>query len=212
MKRQWIEDDSVEVGLDEAGRGPLWGRLYAAAVIMSPEDACYSDHGVVLKQITDSKKLTPRRRAVLMDYVKENAIEYAINWAEPDEIDARNVLQADMATMHRALDSLTVPFQRILVDGDYWKPWGDVPAITIVEGDARSLPIAAASILAKEAHDAWIREMVETEPELQERYGIGKNMGYGTAAHMAGLKAWGAHPLHRKSFAPVRNVLTQFRT
>jgi ribonuclease HII len=211
MRRQWIEDDAVEVGLDEAGRGSLWGRLYVGAVIMSPADESYFDNGVTLRKITDSKKLTPRRRAVLADFIRENALEAVVAWSEPEEIDRLNILQADMSAMHRALDEVCIPFQRILVDGDYWKPWADsegtiVPAITIVEGDAVSLPIAAASIMAKEAHDQWVRESVAADPTLQERWGLGSNMGYGTAAHMDGLRVHGAHPLHRKSFAPVRAV------
>ena len=218
MKRAWINDDCVEVGLDEAGRGPLWGRLYVGAVVMAPEDDAYFDGGAVLRQITDSKKLTPRRRAVLRDYIQDTAIATAVTWADPTEIDAVNVLQADLNAMHRALDTIwkeeCIPFQRILVDGDTWRPWRDpesgaeVPGIKIVEGDASVLSIAAASILAKEAHDEWVRTTVAAEPLLSERYGLDRNMGYGTAAHMAGLKTWGAHALHRRSFAPVRAVVT----
>lgn len=214
MRRQWIDDGSVEVGLDEAGRGSLWGRLYVGAVVMSPDDEAYFDNGITLRQITDSKKLTPRRRAVLADFIQENAIAVSVAWSEPEEIDRLNILQADMAAMHRALDDICVPFQRILVDGDYWKPWAPaedktepVPAITIVEGDSVSLPIAAASIIAKEAHDAWVRETVAADPTLHEHYGLGSNMGYGTGAHITGLRTWGAHALHRKSFAPVRATL-----
>jgi ribonuclease HII len=217
MKRTWIDDGSIEVGLDEAGRGPLWGRLYTAAVIMAPDDDAYFDGGVVLRQITDSKKLTPRRRAVLRDYIEETAVAKAVTWAEPTEIDAVNVLQADMNAMHRALNVIWkeegMPIQRILVDGDTWRPWrapesGEiVPAVTIPGGDAAVLAIAAASILAKEAHDEWVRTTVAAEPLLSERYGMDRNMGYGTAAHMAGLKTWGAHTLHRRSFAPVRAVV-----
>jgi ribonuclease HII len=215
MRRQWVEDDLVEVGLDEAGRGSLWGRLYVGAVIMSPEDEAYFDHVAALQEITDSKKLTRRKRGILADFIRENAIEAVVNWSEPEEIDRVNILQADMLAMRRALDTLETPFQRILVDGDYWLPWHNsqgecVPAITIVEGDAVSLPIAAASILAKEAHDQWVRDRVREQPELQERYGLGNNMGYGTAAHMKGLKTWGAHVLHRRSFAPVKAVVPLF--
>jgi ribonuclease HII len=215
MKRTWINDDLVEVGLDEAGRGTLWGRLYVGAVIMSPEDESYFDNGVVLRQITDSKKLTPRRRAVLADFIHENAIEAVVAWSEPTEIDTINILQADMAAMHRALSNFTTPFQRILVDGDYWLPWTDpasgeiVPAVTLVGGDATCLSIAAASIVAKEAHDAWVRAEVAARPELDEHYALSRGMGYGTAAHMEGLKKWGADVLHRRSFAPVRAVLPE---
>jgi ribonuclease HII len=211
LKRQWIEDGLVEVGLDEAGRGSLWGRLYVGAVIMSPEDEAYFDNGAALRQIRDSKKLTRRKRAILADYIRENAIETVTAWSEPEEIDTLNILRADMAAMHRALASLQTPFQRILVDGDVWIPYEQeddpVEALTIIEGDSVSLTIAAASILAKEAHDDWVKEMVAADPSLHERYGFGSNMGYGTAAHMAGLKSWGAHALHRRSFAPVKAVL-----
>jgi ribonuclease HII len=217
LKPQWINDGLVEVGLDEVGRGSLWGRLYVAAVIMSPEDEAYFDNGAALRQIKDSKKLSPRKRAILADYIKETAIETTVAWSEPEEIDRINILRADMAAMHRALAELQVPFQRILVDGDKWVPYADpisgetVPAITIVEGDAVSLTIAAASILAKEAHDEWVRSMVAAEPELHERYGFGSNMGYGTAKHMDGLTRWGAHALHRRSFAPVKAVCPLFK-
>jgi len=211
LKRSWLNDDLVEVGLDEAGRGSLWGRLYVGAVILSPEDEAYFDNGTMLRQIKDSKKLTPRRRAVLADYIRENAIETAVTWSEPEEIDTINILRADMAAMHRALSTLTTPFQRILVDGDVWIPWTDsqhepVTAFTIAKGDATSLPIAAASILAKEAHDDWVRAQIAADPLLDERYGFASNMGYGTAAHMEGLQRWGPHKSHRFSFAPVRAV------
>ena len=212
MKRLWIDDGLVEVGLDEVGRGSLWGRLYVGAVILSPEDEAYFDNGVVLRQIKDSKKLTPRRRAILADYINETAIEAGVSWSEPEEIDRINILRANMVTMHRVLDSLQTPFQRILVDGDRWIPYTKtdpvetIPAVTIIEGDSVSLTIAAASIIAKEAHDQWVRNIITEEPELHLRYNLGSNMGYGTAAHMAGLTTWGPHSLHRRTFAPVRAV------
>jgi ribonuclease HII len=209
LKRQWIDDDLVEVGLDEAGRGPLWGRLYVGAVIMSPEDESYFDNGVALQEIKDSKKLTRRRRAILDDYIRENAIETAVTWAEPEEIDSINILQADMAAMRRALLSLVTPFQRILVDGNIWdsRNTDTFQAVTIEKGDSVSLPIAAASIIAKEAHDKWVKEEISKDPQLSERYGLDTNMGYGTAKHMDGLKKWGPSTLHRRSFAPVREAL-----
>ena len=211
MKRQYSSDGLVEVGLDEAGRGSLWGRLYVGSVIMSPEDEAYFDNGATLQKITDSKKLTARRRAVLADFIRENAIEAVVEWSEPAEIDTLNILHADMAAMHRALNRLETPFQRILVDGDYWKPYvvdgEEVEAHTVVEGDASYLAIAAASIMAKEAHDEWVRAVVAERPELDERYGLARNVGYGTAAHMEGLRRFGADILHRQSFAPVKATL-----
>lgn len=209
LKRQWIDDGLVEVGLDEAGRGPLWGRLYVGAVIMSPEDESYFDNGTALREIKDSKKLSRRRRAILDDYIRENAIETAVTWAEPEEIDSINILQADMAAMRRALLSLVTPFQRILVDGNIWdsRNTDTFQAVTIEKGDSVSLPIAAASIIAKEAHDLWVKEEISKDPTLSERYGLDTNMGYGTAKHMDGLKKWGPTSLHRRSFAPVREAL-----
>lgn len=213
MLRQWIKDDLVEVGLDEAGRGTLWGRLYVGAVIMSPEDEAYSDHGVALSQIKDSKKLTKRMRAILKDYIQENAIETVVTWAEPEEIDSINILQADMAAMHRALCSFVTPFQRILVDGNYWNDWTNpetqevIPAIPIEKGDSVSLPIAAASIIAKESHDQWVLDTLAQDPTLNDRYGFGSNMGYGTAKHMEGIKLYGLSALHRKSFGPAKTWL-----
>lgn len=210
MKRQWSSDGLVEVGLDEAGRGSLWGRLYVGAVIMSPEDEAYFDNGATLQKITDSKKLTPRRRAVLADFIRENAIEAIVEWSEPAEIDTLNILHADMAAMHRALGRLETPFQRVLVDGDYWKPYmvggQEIEAHTVVEGDASYLVIAAASIMAKEAHDEWVRAVVAERPDLDEKYGFSSNMGYGTAKHMEGLRRCGADVLHRRSFRPVADV------
>jgi len=208
LSPKWINDNAVEVGLDEAGRGSLWGRLYVGAVILSPEDDAYCDDGAMLRQIMDSKKLTRRRRAILADYIYENAIEAVVAWAEPAEIDAVNVLNADMAAMNRALAALETPFERVLVDGNVWIPSCPVAeaaeAIVLPGGDNVSLSVAAASIIAKEAHDAWVRETA-TE-ELDARYGLLSNMGYGTATHLAGLKTWGSHSLHRRSFAPVGAV------
>jgi len=220
LRRAWIADGKVEVGLDEAGRGSLWGHLFVGAVVLSPDDEDYPDDGLLLRQITDSKKLSRKRRAALAAYIRENAVAHAVTFADAAEVDRLNVLYADMAAMERALDVIaaTVPLQRVLVDGDtapVWRPRADamftsepVDVLPIVEGDAQVISIAAASILAKEAHDTWVRERIEAEPSLHERYGFGTNMGYGTAAHMAGLQTWGAHAEHRRSFAPVRRVVS----
>ena len=208
----FANDDAVEVGLDEAGRGPLFGRLYVGAVVFAKDEEAFFDNGVTLKTIQDSKVLTPRRRAILYDYIQECALDKVVAYAEAAEVDEYNVLGADMRTMHRALDALTVPVDRILVDGDVWKPWKNekgetVEAHVCVDGDAEYLPIAAAGILAKVAHDRWIEEIVAAHPEWDTHYGLLKNKGYGTAAHLKGLSEHGATPEHRRSYAPVRKVL-----
>jgi len=206
-KLRFTEDEKVEVGLDEAGRGCLFGRLYAAAVAFPNEADTVFDHGVGLKAIRDSKKLSERKRGILMDYIEEAAIETSVAFSEVDEIDRVNILQADIAAMHRALDAMTVPVQRILVDGDYWKPWKKVEAHTVVDGDASYLAIAAAGILAKVSRDRWVEEQVAAHPEWETRYGFASNKGYGTATHMKGIQTHGVTTQHRTSFAPVRKVL-----
>jgi ribonuclease HII len=200
-------DDALEAGIDEAGRGCLYGRLYVGAVVLPNEESDLFDHGVGLKMIKDSKVLTDRKRRILYDYIQECAIDTSVAYAESSEVDEYNVLEADLRTMHRALEGLTVPVDRILVDGDAWKPWKDVEAHVIVDGDAQYLSIAAAGILAKVARDRWVEEMCAANPTLQEHYNLAKNKGYGTAAHLKGLSEHGVTPEHRRSYAPVRRVL-----
>jgi ribonuclease HII len=205
-------DDAIEVGLDEAGRGCLFGRLYAAAVVFPKEDEDFFDHGAALHAIKDSKTLSERKRGILFDYIQDAALDKSIAFAESTEIDQYNVLQADMRCMHRALDSLTVPVDRILVDGDHWNTWRnadglDVEAHVIVDGDASYLSIAAAGILAKVARDRWVEEICTQHPEWVEHYNLLKNKGYGTAAHMTGIRTHGVTDHHRRSFAPVASAL-----
>lgn len=206
-KLRYKDDDAIEVGLDEAGRGCLFGRLYTAAVVFSNDPEDFPDDGEMLEMIKDSKKLSPKKRDLLYDYIIENALDSCITYSEVDEIDRDNILQADLSAMHRALDGLNVPVERVLADGDHWRPYKDTEGFAIVDGDAQYLAIAAAGILAKVSRDRWIQEIVSTHPEWDSQYGLGHNMGYGTAEHMKGLVEYGATSQHRKSFAPVRAVL-----
>lgn len=207
----YAEDDIVEVGLDEAGRGCLFGRLYVGAVIFPKEYDVFFDNGVGLNAIKDSKKLTERKRNILFDYIKESAIETSISYSEVEEIDKINILQADVVAMHRALDQFETPFERILVDGDYFKPYSKekkkITHHTIVDGDASYLSIAAASVLAKVSRDQWIETIVEKYPEYDEHYSLLSNKGYGTPSHMKGIKEHGVVSEHRTSFNPVRVAL-----
>lgn len=206
-KLRYKEDDTVEVGLDEAGRGCLFGRLYVGAVVFSNDMDDMFDHGATLKDIKDSKLLSKRKRDILYDYIQECALDKAVAYADVDEIDRLNILQADIATMHRALDSLTVPVQRVLVDGDYWKPYQDTEGYAIVDGDAQYLAIAAAGILAKVSRDRWVESVVAEHPEYDTLYGLSTNMGYGTEKHMKGIETYGVTAEHRRSFAPVKKAL-----
>lgn len=206
-KLRYKLDDAIEVGLDEAGRGCLFGRLYVGAVVFSNDLEDFFDHGAELASIKDSKLLSKRRRDILYDYVRECALDSAVAFAEVDEIDRINILQADLSAMHRALDTLDVPVQRVLVDGDHWRPYKDAEGYAIVDGDAQYLAIAGAGILAKVARDRWVESVVAEHPEWDAHYGLSRNMGYGTAAHMKGLSEHGACEQHRRSFRPVRVVL-----
>lgn len=174
-------------GVDEAGRGPLAGPVFAAAVIMS-EDKYIPD-------IKDSKKLSEKKREKVFDYIIENADYYAIASVDEQEIDEINILNATHKAMNAAVDSLGVKPDYVLIDGNSIKNM-DLPHETVVKGDAKVACIAAASILAKVSRDRYIRELSDKYPE----YGFDKHKGYGTAAHIDALKRLGPCPIHRKSF------------
>lgn len=195
----------IEAGIDEAGRGPLFGRVYAAVVIL-PQDDSFPHH-----MMKDSKRFTSRRKLQeAADVIKNLAIDYAIEYAEATEIDEYNILQATHRAMHRALDKLTLMPEHLLVDGDRFKPyWNNqgsepeiVPHACICKGDNTYTSIAAAGILAKVARDDWIDSVCINDPTLDERYGLLSNKGYGTAQHMEGLRTYGPTSEHRMSFAP----------
>ena len=188
-----IEDsfysDEIQVicGVDEAGRGPLAGPVCAAAVIL-PKHA-------ELPGLTDSKKLTDKKRRELYPLIMEQAIAYGIGFATEQEIDEINILQATFLAMQRALDQLTVKPDLALIDGNREKDFG-LPVKTVVKGDSLSANIAAASILAKVTRDNLMVEMAEKYPQ----YGFEIHKGYGTKAHYAALREYGASPVHRMTF------------
>lgn len=181
-------------GVDEAGRGPLAGPVVAAAVIL--------DDLRPIKGLADSKKLTALRREKLHDEIRAKALCCSIAEASVEEIDRLNILQATMLAMRRAVMGLRLKPAKVLVDGNRL-PMLDVLAEAIVKGDSKVAAISAASILAKVHRDRWCRDVDLQYPE----YGFAGHKGYGTAVHMAALLEHGACPLHRKSFAPVAQVL-----
>lgn len=181
-------------GVDEAGRGPLAGPVYAAAVILSPTAR--------IDGLADSKKLTAKKREVLFDLIQERALSWAIASASVEEIDAINILQASLLAMRRAVENLATQPHHILVDGLYC-PKVSMPARAIVKGDSKEPAISAASILAKVARDREMHTLHEQFPH----YGFNLHKGYGTAVHMAALAAHGVSAVHRRSYAPVRNLL-----
>lgn len=188
MLLQNPNEDKLYASLDEAGRGSFAGAVVAACVIWKPGPR---DH-----LINDSKKLSSKMREELAEYIKENAIDYSIQFIDPKEIDRMNILNATMQAMHKCLDQLTVNIDHILVDGNFFKKYKDITYDCIIAGDAKYVSIAAASILAKEARDNYMKQMAFVYP----KYHWEKNMGYGTKEHRDALLAHGYCPLHRLSF------------
>lgn len=178
---------TVVCGTDEAGRGPLAGSVFAAAVILP--------QGLVIEGLNDSKKLTEKKREKLFDIIKAEAISYGIASASPAEIDELNILNAALLAMRRAIDMLDPKPDFILVDGNQTRGF-TIPAKAIVKGDSKSPSIAAASILAKVARDRSCLELDEKYPE----YGFAKHKGYPTKEHYEAIKNYGITPEHRRSF------------
>jgi ribonuclease HII len=174
-------------GVDEAGRGPLCGPVVAAACILPV--------GLVLPGLNDSKKLSEKKRDLLFDQIKENAIAYSIASASVEEIDQLNILEATLLAMRRAIDGLSVKADFALIDGNVSRDF-PIDAKAVISGDATSPSIAAASILAKVTRDRMCVELDAAYPQ----YGIAKHKGYGTKVHMQALREHGASPIHRKQF------------
>jgi ribonuclease HII len=178
----------IEAGCDEAGRGCLAGSVFAAAVIL-PDD--YNN-----TELNDSKKLSAKKRYALREQIQHDAIAWAVGIVEPKEIDKINILRASILAMHRALDKLDVRPQAIIVDGNRFTPYKDLPFTTIIKGDGKYQPIAAASILAKTYRDDYMNQIAEEYPY----YDWQSNKGYPTKRHREGILAHGTSPYHRLSF------------
>jgi len=178
----------VEAGCDEAGRGCLAGSVYAAAVIF-PED--YQND-----ELNDSKQLTDKRRKQLREIIQRDAVAWAVGIVTPEEIDRINILNASILAMHRALDQLQVRPEAVIVDGNRFKPYQQLPYSTIVKGDGKYLSIAAASILAKTYRDDYMDELAKEYPQ----YDWLSNKGYPTKKHREAIRQYGITPYHRKTF------------
>jgi ribonuclease HII len=197
--------DDYEIGIDEAGRGPLLGRVYAGAVIWGPSTP-------ESELIIDSKKLSKKSRALALQWIKTNVFAWGVGWAEADEIDSINILNATKLAMDRAIDDLMTRTKlvkiNLIIDGTGWDKRFNDPKLnsvcSIVKGDSKYLSIAAASIIAKEFHDEYIHQLCLTNKELNDKYDLNNNMGYGTKKHIDGIKRFGYCDLHRKTFAPLK--------
>lgn len=188
MLKNYYEQGRVEAGCDEAGRGCLAGSVYAAAVIL-PLD-------YLNERLNDSKKLTARQRYALRQDIERDAVAWAVGVVTPQEIDQINILNASILAMHRALDQLQVRPEAIIVDGNRFKPYRDLPHTTIVKGDGKYLSIAAASILAKTYRDDEMIRLAQEYPDYDWQH----NMGYPTRKHREAIRQHGVTPYHRRTF------------
>lgn len=189
MLKSFYHTDLLEAGCDEAGRGCLAGSVYAAAVIFP------ADYENAL--LNDSKKLSESKRYALRTVIENDALAWAIGIATPEEIDQHNILNASILAMHRALDTLQLRPQAVIIDGNRFKPYADLPYATIVKGDGKYLSIAAASILAKTYRDDEMNRLAVDYPQ----YDWASNKGYPTRKHRDAIRLYGATPHHRRSFS-----------
>lgn len=188
MLLPYLHPDLIEAGCDEAGRGCLAGAVYAAAVIL-PKD--YQN-----PRLNDSKQLTEKQRYALRQEVERDALAWAVGVVSPEEIDQINILNASILAMHRAVEGLKRRPEHLLIDGNRFKPFQEIPYTTVVKGDGKYLAIAAASILAKTYRDDYMNALATEYPA----YDWQSNKGYPTAKHRAAIASHGITPYHRKSF------------
>jgi len=222
------EEKVLEIGVDEAGRGPLFGRVYTAAVILPKDD------NFDFSKVKDSKKFHSKKKIEeAAEYIKQNALAWYVSFEDEKKIDEINILQATQLSMHTSINELRKNFNKtlkekgkvekvdyeynLLIDGNYFNPITSfnkitnkievIPYITVEGGDNKYASIAAASILAKVERDKYIEDLCNKNPELCEHYGIDSNKGYGAKRHIDGIKKHGITIWHRRSFAPCKNYI-----
>lgn len=188
MLLPYLQENRIEAGCDEAGRGCLAGAVYAAAVILPPD--------FKNEMLNDSKQLTEKQRYALRSVIEESALAWAVGIVSPEEIDQINILNASFLAMHRAIDQLKIRPEHLLIDGNRFNPYPNIPHTTIVKGDGKYLSIAAVSILAKTYRDDYMNQLHREYPV----YDWDHNKGYPTKKHRAAIAEYGISPYHRKSY------------
>jgi len=189
-----MNDIKIAAGVDEAGRGPLAGEVYAAAVILNPDDP--------IDGLRDSKKLSPKRRSDLCIQIKQRSLAWSISFASVEEIDKLNILNATLLAMERAIAGLDILPEIALVDGNKAPSLEGIEVFTIIKGDQKEPCISAASIIAKVARD----ERLMVLDHIYPKWGFKRHKGYGTKIHIEAIKKHGITPLHRKSFEPIKSM------
>ena len=210
---RYSNDQSIEIGIDEAGRGPMFGRVYAAAVVLPPEDSEFK-----FELMKDSKKFSSEKKiAEVAAHIKDGAAAWAVEWCDEKTIDKENIRNATFLAMHKCIKTILRKLSnpdlsntRLLVDGNGFKPFvlfdantgrhSCAPHVCVTQGDNSYCAIAAASVLAKTERDLYIESLCDSEPKLDEFYSIRKNKGYGTKAHLEGISKHGLSPWHRRSY------------
>lgn len=196
MLLPYIDPLRIEAGCDEAGRGCLAGAVFAAAVILPKDFVC--------EELNDSKQLSEKKRYALRPIIEEQALAWAVGVVTPEEIDRINILKASFLAMHRAIEQLKVQPDHLLIDGNRFTPYPGIGHTTVVKGDGKYLPIAAASILAKTYRDDYMEELARQYPGYEWE----KNKGYPTRAHREAIRRIGISPFHRKTFTLLPEQLT----
>lgn len=212
LKHYYRDDNIIEIGVDEVGRGPMFGRVYSAAVIL-PKDESF-DHSLM----KDSKKFYSKSKIKeVAEYIKKNSLYWSISWCSEDDIDKLNILNATFKSMHSSINKIIMKDLTkeylLLIDGNNFKPFTifkddkikEIPNICVKGGDNKYTSIAAASILAKVERDNYIDELINDNIELNDKYDILKNKGYGTKKHIEGIKKYGISKYHRKTFGICKN-------
>jgi ribonuclease HII len=201
LKPRFKEDTRVEAGIDEAGRGCLWGPLVAAAVIWPSESSWSEEVRTISGQIRDSKKLSAKRRKVLEQQIQEHAVAWSVGRVEAAEIDTSGMTRSNRLAFERALAGIPIEVERVLIDGILGiAPREGLEQIVEPKGDSSYISIAAASIIAKEARDKIVEDLCNDDAQLEEKYSIKGSKGYGTLKHREGIKEHGMHSLHRRLF------------
>ena len=201
LKPRFKEDSKVEAGIDEAGRGCLWGPLVAAAVIWPNESTWSEELRKISEQIKDSKKLSGKRRKILENQIQHHAVAWSVGRVEAAEIDTMGMTKSNRLAFERALDGIPIEVERVLIDGILGiAPRENLEQIVEPKGDSSYISIAAASIIAKEARDKIVGDLCSEDTQLEEKYSIKSSKGYGTLKHRGGIKAHGMHSLHRRLF------------